>query len=170
MPRIEGFPPIAAPDARALILGSMPSAASLRAGQYYGHPRNAFWWIMGELFGAGPALPYAERAARLRQARVAVWDVLHSCAREGSLDSSIDPASERANDFGAFFRRLPDLECVLFNGHKAEQAFRRHVLAAEPACASRLRCLRLPSTSPAMAAAAREAKLKAWRAALDRLA
>jgi hypoxanthine-DNA glycosylase len=83
-----GFPPIAAAGARVLILGSMPSVASLAKQQYYGHPQNAFWPLMGRLFGAWPELPYDRRKAILCESGVAVWDVLH-CAAAGSLDTSV---------------------------------------------------------------------------------
>ena len=102
---LTGFPPIAAADARVLVLGSMPSVASLAREQYYGHPQNAFWPIMGRLFGAGPELPYDERKAVLVERGVAVWDVLQSCRRAGSLDTAIDRDSEQANDFATFFRK-----------------------------------------------------------------
>ena len=117
---IRSFAPIAAPGATVLILGSMPGRASLLAGQYYAHPRNAFWPIMGELFGAGPELPYARRVRVLARAGVAVWDVLASCTRGGSLDSDIDPGSIVANDFASFFRAHPRIERVYFNGAMAE--------------------------------------------------
>ncbi len=91
MPRLTSFPPIASPDARVLILGSMPGEESLRRQEYYAHPQNAFWFIMGELFSAGADLPYPERTGRLREAGVAVWDVLKHCRRAGSLDVSINP-------------------------------------------------------------------------------
>ncbi|RMH01471.1 MAG: DNA-deoxyinosine glycosylase [Planctomycetota bacterium] len=165
--RVEGFPPIEAPGARLLILGSMPSPASLAAGQYYGHPRNAFWWIMGELFGAGPELPYQERCRRLTAAGVAVWDSLRACVRPGSLDQAIEPASEVANDFAALFERQPGIRRILFNGARAEQAFRRHSLPALARLPRPPVMRRLPSTSPAMAALRREEKLARWRAALD---
>ncbi len=80
---VRSFAPLAAPDARLLILGSMPGVASLDAGQYYAHPQNAFWRIMGELVGAGPDKSYEERTHILRKRGIAVWDVLKSCVRAG---------------------------------------------------------------------------------------
>lgn len=158
-----GFPPIAGPGARVLILGSMPSEASLAAGQYYGHPRNAFWWIMGELFGAGPELPYSERCSTLERRGLAVWDSLRSCRRPGSLDSAIEAGSEVPNDFAAFFAAHPGIEAIGFNGAKAEQAFRRHSEASLEALPRDPRRVRLPSTSPAMAALRPEQKRERWR-------
>jgi hypoxanthine-DNA glycosylase len=170
---LTGFPPIAAADARVLVLGSMPSAASLARGQYYGHPQNAFWPIMGQLFGAGPELPYDERKAMLVACRVAVWDVLQSCRRAGSLDTAICRDSEQANDFAAFLHEHRQIGAVFFNGQKAEAAFRRHVLARLSAVKLEFHFERLPSTSPAHAGRALEQKLAAWqavrRAALDEL-
>ena len=89
MSPVQSFPPIVSPQSKLLILGSMPGEASLKAGQYYAHPRNAFWHIMGELFGAGPSLPYQERVATLQSIGVALWDSLQACIRPGSLDASI---------------------------------------------------------------------------------
>ncbi len=161
---LTGFPPIAAADARVLVLGSMPSVASLAREQYYGHPQNAFWPIMGRLFGAGPALPYDERKAVLVACRVAVWDVLQSCRRAGSLDTAIHRDSEQANDFAVFFREHRQIGAVFFNGQKAETAFRRHVLANLTALKREFRCERLPSTSPAHAGRSLEQKMAAWQA------
>lgn len=158
------FPPIAGPGARALILGSMPGVASLQAGQYYAHPRNAFWPIMGELFDAGLDLPYAKRCARLKRAGLAVWDVLSECRRAGSLDSAFDCETERPNDFAAFFSRHADIQRIYFNGQKAEGAFRRHVLPSlENELPELVESLRLPSTSPAHAGMRFRDKLAAWR-------
>jgi len=159
-----GFPPIASRDARVLVLGSMPSVASLAKRQYYGHPRNAFWVIMGRLFGASPDLPYGERQQILQARGVAVWDVLRECYREGSLDTSIEVASEVPNDFEAFFRQHPHIHTVCFNGHKAEAAYRRHVLPLVGDGNRQLRTVRLPSTSPAHAGRSLDEKLADWQA------
>lgn len=158
--RAYGFLPVASEGARALVLGSMPGEVSLREGQYYAHPRNAFWPIMGHLFGAGPELPYCQRLQRLQSSGVALWDVLRSGIRPGSLDSDIDTSSVAANDFDNFFRQYSGIRWVFFNGGKAEQLFLRHVLPGlEP---GRLTCTRLPSTSPAHAAMRFEEKLQRW--------
>lgn len=162
--RCTSFPPIAAADARALVLGSMPSVASLAKQQYYGHPRNAFWSIMGRLFGAGPELAYDARKRALEQCGVAVWDVLRSCRRAGSLDSSIVPESEMPNDFVSFFQQHGQIGTVFFNGQKAEEAFGRHVRLLIHDLESTLCFVRLPSTSPAHAGRTFDEKLAAWQA------
>jgi hypoxanthine-DNA glycosylase len=140
----------------------MPGIASLQAGQYYAHPRNAFWPILAALLGWPGSLAYAERLARLRTARIALWDVLQSCRREGSLDAAIDEGSIVPNDFGGFLLRHARITHVFFNGSKAESAFRRYVVP-DLSCANPLVCERLPSTSPAHAARGFDEKLHAWR-------
>lgn len=156
------FPPVAAPGARVLVLGSMPGEASLAARRYYAHPRNAFWPIMGELFGAGPDLGYRERLTRIKRAGIALWDVLASCRRKGSLDSAIDEKSIEPNDFAAFFARHRRIRHVCFNGAAAERCFRRRVLPPLGALGEELEFRRLPSTSPAHASLSLRDKLAAW--------
>lgn len=163
-PVVHGFAPLADAGARVLILGSMPGAESLRAGQYYAHPRNAFWRIMGDLVGAGPGLAYATRTRRLKSAGIALWDVLAACARKGSLDADIDPDSVITNELPAFFMRHPRITHVFFNGATAERCFRIHVQPALESGALRLQ--RLPSTSPAHAAMDYRRKLQAWQVIL----
>ncbi|MBE0612699.1 MAG: DNA-deoxyinosine glycosylase [Burkholderiales bacterium] len=164
MPLVESFLPIANARSRILILGSMPGLASLAAGQYYAHAQNLFWHILAEITGAAPGLPYAVRVRALKASGIALWDVLAACSREGSLDSAIDEATIRVNDFAAFYRSHPGIAQVFFNGAKAEASYRRHVL---PALAhGPARCMRLPSTSPAHAAMPRAQKYGAWNAAL----
>jgi TDG/mug DNA glycosylase family protein len=158
MNRVLSFPPIVSERSKLVILGSMPGELSLKAGQYYAHPRNAFWRIMGELFGAGPSLPNQERVAILQSVGVALWDSLQACTRPGSLDASI--TEEVANDFAALFAKYPNITHVFFNGRKPETAFRRHALPALPEDRHVLK--RLPSTSSGYAAMRLETKVQAW--------
>lgn len=162
MPQVHSFPPIANTQARVLILGSMPGKLSLQAQQYYAHPRNAFWPILGELFGARADLPYPSRIQMLKANGIALWDVLKSCTREGSLDSDIDDASIIANDFASFHRAYPDIAYVFFNGAKAEACYRKHVLPGLDSPLTPLQYQRLPSTSPAHASLSHAQKLEAW--------
>jgi double-stranded uracil-DNA glycosylase len=159
MSRVESFPPIVSEKSKVLILGTMPSEVSLKVGQYYANPRNAFWWLAGQLFGAGPELPYEKRVEILQRVGVALWDVLQACTRPGSLDKSI--TEEVPNDFSAFFAQHPNITHVFFNGEPAETKFRRRV---RPALTNdRHIYKRLPSTSSAHTMK-REAKLQAWSA------
>jgi len=161
MQHVESFAPIEEADARILILGSMPGEASLRAGQYYAHQQNLFWRIMSELLGTDPDSPYEQRTQALKSARIALWDVLRSCRRKGSLDSNIDHESLVPNDFAAFFLNHPQITRVFFNGAKAEQCYRKHM---QPVTGiESIEYLRLPSTSPANASFSYERKLDAWR-------
>lgn len=161
-----GFPPIADARARVLLLGTLPGRKSLEMQQYYAQPHNAFWRIMGRLFGAEQSLPYAARLKRLRAARIAVWDVLAAGEREGSLDSSIVPSSIVVNDFAAFFSGHPRIELVCFNGNTAAALFRRKVLPTLAPESAELPSRVLPSTSPAYASLRFEQKLERWSAVL----
>ena len=163
MPRVRSFPPIENARARVLVLGSMPGGASLAAGQYYAHPQNRFWPILLDLLDAEPGLSYAARTRLLKANGIALWDVLESCVREGSLDSAIQEASIVVNDFATFFRAHPRIEHIFFNGAKAEAAYRRHVVVCLPDSGRPRRYARLPSTSPAHAALSFEKKRDAWR-------
>ena len=156
-----GFPPIADSEIETLILGSLPSQQSLATRQYYGNPRNAFWPIMGELIDAGPAVPYADRTARLLADGIGVWDVLSAAVRPGSLDANIDVTTAAANDFHRFFNEHPSVARVFFNGRKAADLFRRF------GCAEMIRrndidYETLPSTSPAFAAMPFSEKVTRW--------
>lgn len=164
------FPPIAGPDARVLILGSMPGEASLRQQQYYGHPRNAFWPILSELLGIPPEASYSERCAALVARGIALWDVIAACERPGSLDQAIRSETIRVNDFGVFFDTVPGIVQVVFNGGTAEREYRRRVLPKLPPPHREIHRHQLPSTSPAHAGLRFEQKLAAWRSILDWLA
>ena len=119
---------------------------------------------MGVLCGAGPALPYARRLARLRAAGIALWDVVADAEREGSGDAAIRRA--RANDIPALLRRCPCIRTILFNGAPAAVLFRRLAGPTVRALRPDLRYVVLPSTSPAHAARSFEQKLRLWRIAL----
>ena len=164
--RIHGFQPLADPAARVLVLGSMPSSASLAKHQYYAHPRNAFWPIISSMFGIR-ATAYEERAREAMGHGIAIWDVLRDCIRPGSLDSAIEERSAAVNDFNSFFAQHPLIGHVFFNGAKAESIYVRRVLPGLDPAAAAIPRERLPSTSPANAGMSFEDKLTRWRAALD---
>ncbi len=166
-PIATGFPPIAAGDARVLVLGSMPGRASLQRGEYYAHPQNAFWPIVGAIAGAGPELPYDQRAAVLQRCGLAVWDVLQSCARTGSLDADIDKNSIVVNDFATFFATHRELRAVFCNGGAAYGCYRRYVVPNLAVDWRALPLVQLPSTSPAHASLRLAEKLAVWSAAIS---
>jgi hypoxanthine-DNA glycosylase len=151
----EAFPPIISPNARILILGTMPSELSLERQEYYGNPRNHFWRIMQSLFGIPADDTYTRRIAGLQHNRIALWDVLHSCERVGSLDSAIKNAIP--NDFAGLFASLPEMQIIAFNGKKSNEWFERWTQVDS----SHFQKLVLPSSSPA-AAMAFEKKVAAW--------
>lgn len=154
-PRLTGLAPVAGRDARLLVLGSFPGAASLQAAQYYAHPRNQFWPLLSALWGVelGP-LSYARRIAELRRRGLALWDVYASCRRDGSLDASIEQAVP--NDLAGLVATLPHLVAIAHNGGESARAMRI-------TRALGLAVVRLPSTSPANASWSFERKLAAWR-------
>jgi double-stranded uracil-DNA glycosylase len=160
---ITSFPPISDARAEILILGTMPGIQSLQANQYYAHKQNAFWKIMGSLLGFDPHLPYEARAQCLIEHRIAVWDVLHSCVREGSLDADIE--CEIVNDFAEFYRSHPNIRRIGFNGAASERYYKIHVMPQVNSAA--FTYVRLASTSPAYASLNLQAKIAAWKAALN---
>jgi len=154
-PLLEGLAPIAARNARLLVLGSFPGAASLAAQQYYAHPRNQFWPILSALWRVDlAALPYARRVAEARYRGLAIWDVYAACRREGSLDSAIEAAEP--NDLAGLAARLPLLAAIAHNGGESARAMRVTRALGLPVHG-------LPSTSPANASWSFERKLAAWR-------
>jgi hypoxanthine-DNA glycosylase len=163
---VQGFPPISRPDARILILGSMPSRESLARRQYYAHPRNAFWPIITALLEIDTNV-YEKRVEQVMHHGLAIWDVLQACFRAGSLDSAIEDRSLVVNDFNTFFLDHPHIHRVFFNGAKAEAVYRKHALPYLQGSAATLQLQRLPSTSPAHAGMSVEQKAAAWRVLLD---
>jgi TDG/mug DNA glycosylase family protein len=151
----SSFPPEAGPGTRVLILGSLPGEVSLARGQYYAHPQNQFWRLIGAVIGvdlAGAAYP--DRLATLRRAGVGLWDVVKTASRVGSLDQHI--RDHAPNPLAAFAASLPELRAVGFNGGKAWK-----IGAVELAGTAELDLVALPSSSPAHTLAF-ERKLAAW--------
>jgi len=158
----RGFPAVSAVDARVLVLGSLPGARSIAEQQYYAHPRNAFWPVMRELYGIDG--DYRERCQKLTDRGIALWDVLGSSVRPGSMDADIDVGTAQPNNFATFLDEHRQLRRICFNGRKAEQLFER--LVAGLIAGELPERVVLPSTSPAFASMPFESKLEQWRAAL----
>ena len=155
MTRAASFPPVVAPDARLLILGSLPGQVSLARRQYYAHPQNQFWRLIGTVIDHDlAALPYDARIAALAAAGIGLWDVIGSAARTGSLDSSI--RNPEANDLPVLVSALPDLAAIAFNGAAAYKLGTRRLGETS------LPLVALPSTSPAYAAMPLATKRAAW--------
>ncbi|QSN62068.1 DNA-deoxyinosine glycosylase [Caballeronia sp. M1242] len=153
--KLAGFAPVGDAHTHTLILGSFPGVASLAVTQYYAHPRNQFWRLVGAVIGEPlHELAYEERLARVMKHGIGLWDVLAACEREGSLDSAIRNASP--NDFAVFRERFPTLRKVCFNG-KTSGKFAPVIAAAGYAT------LVLPSSSPANAILSFDQKLRIWR-------
>jgi double-stranded uracil-DNA glycosylase len=155
-PMRAGLPPVLSDGARVLVLGSFPSERSLSTGEYYANRRNQFWPLLGAVFGFDAALPYDARIDAVRQHAVALWDVVHSCRRVGSMDAHIDRKTLVVNDFTALLAANPTIERVFVNGLTAYELFERHVQTA-------LRPTRLPSSSGAMTMSFAD-KLTEWSA------
>ena len=145
----------------------MPGVASLEAGQYYAHPRNQFWSILTTLLGHQMPLPYAQRLQMLQRQHLALWDVLHSCVRPGSLDAAIEHATAEPNDLNGLLRTHGGIVRICCNGGTAFSALRRHFGDALAAQFPEVQICRLPSTSPANAGWSYARKLAAWRQGLQ---
>lgn len=159
--RERAFAPVAGPGTRILILGSLPGAASLAVGQYYAHPRNGFWRLIGAVIGRELVpLPYPERLAALQAAGIGLWDTVASAIRPGSLDGAL--RGIEAADLGRLAAGLPELRAIGFNGAKAAALGRRQ--AGLPPVA----LIDLPSSSPALTLPWAD-KLARWQALGDYL-
>lgn len=157
---LRGFSPVVAADTHTIVLGSFPGEASLAATQYYAHPRNQFWRLLGAVLGEPELyeLAYEARLDRVLKHGVGIWDVLAACHREGSLDSAIRDA--KPNDFDSLREHAPQLKRVCFNGKTAGRF-------AEVIGAAGYETLVLPSSSPANATLSFDRKLSLWRAILS---
>lgn len=156
MHTIRSFKPVVNSQSRVLILGSMPGGESLRKNQYYGHEQNAFWPLISKLLNVPCPADYQARLDMLLSRGIALWDVIKSCERKGSLDSNIKNAA--VNDFNEFFADYPSIKHVFFNGSKAYSMFLRHIGFAF----ENIEFTKLGSTSPAHAVSF-ETRLYDWK-------
>ncbi|MBP3965958.1 DNA-deoxyinosine glycosylase [Paenibacillus lignilyticus] len=165
--RVHSFPPEIGDRARVLVLGSMPGTASLAKHQYYAHPRNHLWPVVYGLFGLTPDADYEERLAFAKARGIALWDVIESCQREGSLDVNI--REERPNDIPGLLAEYPEISCIVCNGAKSHDTFLKYFKSLPELGGITL--LKLPSTSPIPTAAMRTTadRIEAWRILLPYL-
>ncbi|MCV7419866.1 DNA-deoxyinosine glycosylase [Mycobacterium yunnanensis] len=155
-PLREGLSPVVADGTRVLVLGSFPSERSLAVGEYYANRRNQFWQLMGAVFDIDVDMPYDQRIEALTGHGVALWDVIHSCRRVGSMDAKIDQASVVINDFAPLLSRHPGIERIFANGSTAATLYAARVHTG-------IEAVRLPSSSGALPMSLVE-KAAQWRA------
>lgn len=165
MTEVQSFEPIVGQHPRIIILGSMPGIASLDAVQYYAHPRNLFWPILGTLFDFDHQVSYQQRISQVTKLPVILWDTLKSCERPGSLDSNISSTSAAANNIPGLVEQYPGIRAIAFNGAASEKFFRQLLLPKMTD--SDIKLIRLPSTSPANAGMNFNQKLEVWRQLLE---
>ena len=154
MPLRTGLPAVVGANPRVLILGSFPSEKSLDTGEYYANTRNQFWRLLAALLGFDAELPYAARIEAVTHAGVALWDVVHSCRRVGSLDANIDRKTLVLNDFHTFLAEHPTIERGFVNGLTAYTLFQQADIGLPAA--------RLPSSSGALTMSFAD-KLAVWQ-------
>ena len=159
----SSFNYVANPNAKILILGSMPGDVSIAATEYYAHPRNLFWDFMQQLLDIPREIEYEKRLELLQKKGIALWDVLGFCHREGSLDSNIDKETEQPNAIPELLDSCPNIRTIFFNGQKAHTSFKSHILQLHPEIGQRCELIVLPSTSPANASIKVADKLESWK-------
>ena len=119
MQKISSFPPIIKKDSKILILGSIPGVKSLEMQQYYAHPQNKFWKIICEIFNEEFTTNYQQRIEILEKHHIALWDVIDTCERKGSLDSEI--RNEEANKIEELLQNFPNIKAIFCNGQKSHK-------------------------------------------------
>ena len=152
--RISSFAPIISTTSKILILGSVPGVKSLEIQQYYAHPQNQFWKIVFELIGEDFSKDYETRIETIRKNNIALWDVIDTCEREGSLDTKI--RNEEHNDITKILNDHPSISVIFCNGQKSFKNLKK-ILGEE----SEIPVFVLPSTSP-LHTISFDKKLKEW--------
>ena len=162
----KGFALEIGPSPRVLVLGSMPSQKSLEKVEYYGHPQNAFWKIMIRYFDLDKDLDYQSRLKHVLDSGIAIWDVIQSCERPGSMDADIVKETIVVNEIEELTRKEPSIKAILLNGGTAETTFKKH-LSKENFIKRGIKLEKMPSTSPAYAKMSLDDKYKIWSRVLD---
>ena len=150
------FDPVIYPDSKILILGTMPGEKSLELQEYYGNRGNQFWRLLFTLFNEGMTQDYNLKLDLLQRHRIAVWDVLEGCEREGSLDSNIK--REVPNDLIGFYERYPNISHVFFSSKNAAAYYDRYIGRTQGIAYETL-----PSPSGANATRSFAEKLAEWK-------
>ena len=153
--RISSFAPIISTTSKILILGSVPGVKSLEMQQYYAHPQNQFWKIVFELLGEDFSKDYETRIETIRKNNIALWDVIDTCEREGSLDTKI--RNEEHNDITKILNDHPSISVIFCNGQKSFKNLKK-ILGNQ----SDIPVFVLPSTSP-LHTISLEKKLEKWK-------
>ena len=153
--KIEGLAPVVNEHSRVLILGTMPSVESLRKQAYYGNDRNLFWKLMAEVTDKEVPLDYEGKKEFLLENGIALWDMCHTCLREGSLDSAI--SEETPNDIPSFVQKHPGIKAIAFNGKASARLFAKYFGSIQG-----IDLYSMPSTSPANAGIIWETKVGEW--------
>ena len=158
MNNCKSFKPSIDNNSKILILGSMPGIKSLEEQQYYAHPQNRFWKVMGNICNEPklPELDYETRLKILLNNNIALWDTIKSCKREGSLDSDIQ--NEKPNDIRKLLKTYPNIETICLNGNKSYSAFKKYF----PDLLDKYYYHKMPSTSPANARYSLDILIKEW--------
>ena len=156
------FKPIISKESKILILGTMPGIKSLDEQQYYAHKRNAFWPIMFQLFNLHFSTDYNTRKLLIINNKLALWDTLKLCFRQGSLDTNIK--QEEANNIHDLLKNYPQIKAIIFNGKSAEKFYKKYFQKKES-----ILYFTLPSTSPANATKQFDEKLAEWKVILELL-
>ncbi len=154
--RIASFAPLIDENSTVLILGTMPSVKSLEGQEYYGNRQNAFWPILFGVFEEEATTDYEQKKQLLVRHRIALWDVLQSCEREGSLDSKIK--GEVPNDIVGLIKAYPTLKTIVFSSQKAGQYFKKYIGSIEG-----VTFVTMPSPSGANARMSLQEKLIHWK-------
>jgi hypoxanthine-DNA glycosylase len=155
----SGLAPIVSPEARVLILGSLPGSESIAKQQYYAKPTNRFWKILAILFNESIPITYTDKIEFLKRNKIALWDVIKQAERKGSLDSAIK--DETVNDIALLLRENTSIRTIAFNGSKAAKTFSKYIGAID--VDYEIKIITLYSTSPANAKFSLQDLVQNWK-------